>query len=339
MTDLEWYLEIGGKQSGPHAAKEIVDLVRAGRIPATAQVTAARMSGDWVTAKDLVEAYDELYKKTAVPKHSLSEETQLLHKAAPVNSDPNYQPPPRPTEQLEATKNIFLNRTDLDSTPDPTEALFQAIQAVREKSKEKAVSSVSSGGTLGTSQRDQLGSTRREISPRVRAPIILILTLAAIFGGTIYGITRLLAGKKTEIEAKKSPSENIRKNSLPEEVEALPKSINMLLDSGGMGTVAPRSPRNIPRSTTVAPAARRMPTRRLEKGGGARYREDNEPPIDQRSDERRDEREMTENSGREGESNAEGRGTGLFPVDPAQVPLDNMNPEDGMAPQDGERQY
>src|SRR5690606_21612358 len=128
MSDLEWYLDVGGKQSGPHTAKEIVELVRSGKIPANSHVTAARMSGDWVAAQDLVDAYNELYAKKTVPAPidgTVPFSSSSSRAATPV--DPNFAPPPRPTEQLEASKIIDLNQ--LAKTPDPTDALFQAIQA------------------------------------------------------------------------------------------------------------------------------------------------------------------------------------------------------------------
>lgn len=333
MTDLEWYLEIGGKQSGPHTAKEIVDLVRAGRIPATAQVTAARMSGDWVTAKDLVEAYDELYQKAVVSKSNLSENTVLL-KATPVagSGDPNFRPPPRPTEQLEATKNIFLNRSDLDNTPDPTEALFQAIQAVREKSAQKT-STVSTNTNIATAQRDHQQSMRREAGPRVRPQLILIITLAAIFGGTIYGITLLLGGKQAEIEAKKPMAETIRRESTLEVAAPIPQPTAKLLDSGGVVS-APRA-RSLP--TRIAPAVsnsvteRKAPTR-LERGGGARYRDDSEPPPP--SDQDPEDSDVGDDID---DPAPEVRRPRLTPVDPSQVPLDKVIPEAGALPSDGEQ--
>jgi len=332
MTDLEWYLEIGGKQSGPHTAKEIVDLVRAGRIPATAQVTAARMSGDWVTAKDLVEAYDELYQKAVVPQPISGESTVILNKNTYASSsgDPNFRPPPRPTEQLEATKNIFLNRSDLDNTPDPTEALFQAIQAVREKSIQKMTPPpASASGNTGV-----IHHQRREAGPRVRPQLILILTLTAIFGGTIYGITLLLGGKKAEIDAKKPMAETLRKESTLEVVtEPRSQPTSKLLDAGGVvSSSTTQRPRPLP--TRIMPASAKVPSR-LEKGGGARYRDDSEPPL---SDQDTDDSDGGGDSDAD-ESAPEQRRPRLTPVDPSQVPPDKIIPEPGALPSDGENHY
>lgn len=341
MTELEWYLEIGGKQSGPHAAKEIVDLVRAGRIPANAQVTAARMSGDWVTAKDLVDAYDELYQKTSVPKPSLSEATSIIHRATPVaGSDPDFRAPPRPTEQLEATKNITFNRDDRDHTTDPTEALFQAIQAVREKSNVKATTTTNAtlaSGNTGILQRPVQGlrSSRSRIPPQ----LVLIATLAAIFGVTLYGITILLGNKKAESEAKKPLAEAIKKEppkEAPVNTNTTANSSAKLLGEGSSGlTVAPR--RLVP-ATRPAPVIRPFPARTstLERAGGARYRDDRDRPYDYEGEpETQVVPAMPEMADRynDAEPGAEGQGAPPpFPVDPSQVPLDKPMPESANNP-------
>ncbi|MBC7384762.1 MAG: DUF4339 domain-containing protein [Cryobacterium sp.] len=322
MNDLEWYLSIGGKQSGPHAAREIVELVRSGKIPSTAQVTAARMSGDWVTAKDMVEAYDELFaKKTA--------EFPAFTNSASPKGDGSFQIPPRPTEQLERSKIINLSELNAERAPDPTDALFQAIQAVREKSQQKAVAPVSSIGH-SSHQREGPGQVR-QISKGGGSPqLILILTLAAIFGLTVYGIAALTGNKSASeaknggknSEAKKSDSADTASGrtarSLPAEKNSERTQSNGLLDSGGSGSrsAAPSQVRNEPRlgnsgsnqngrlgnsgsfgnsgaasysgsAGNNAGANARPPTvfrtppnDRLEKGGGARYRDERDPPAE-----------------------------------------------------------
>lgn len=340
MTELEWYLEIGGKQSGPHAAKEIVDLVRAGRIPATAQVTAARMSGDWVTAKDLVDAYDELYQKTSVPKPSLSEATSIIHKASPVaGSDPDFRAPPRPTEQLEATKNITYNRDDRDQTPDPTDALFQAIQAVREKS-----ASANNNTTVIPRTAPGLSPGSNRSQSRIPPQLIMIATLAAIFGVTLYGITLLLGNKKAETEAKKPLAEAIKKET-PSAPPANTLSTAKLLGEGtASGNGAPRRAVSVTRpGLSVAPPIGRQSTGRtstLERAGGARYRDERDQPIENDVDaaEMPERAERTElpvrpDRGAEMESSAEGQApSSSAPVDPSQVPLDKPMPDMGNNP-------
>ncbi len=318
MTDLEWYLEIGGKQSGPHAAKEIVDLVRAGRIPANAQVTAARMSGDWVAAKDLVDAYDELYKKSSIPQPVQADSTLILNKTAPVMSaEGNFKAPPRPTEQLEATKSIIINRAELDNTPDPTEALFQAIQAVREKSSTKNSASTATLPTSSTAQKNDYSPSNR--SSRVPSQLVLIITLAAIFGGTIYGIMQLLGNKKTEGEMKKPPARvemSKRDTQAPSEASAS----KQLLGSDESGTASPRKPGSP--ITPMRPSVK-MPSRgansRIEKGGGARYRDERDQ-IDEEVDE-------VDEQPANMQPHLPGGDTGGTPVDPSQVPLDRVIPE------------
>ncbi len=311
MSDLEWYLDVGGKQSGPHTAKEIVEMVRAGKIPASSQVTAARMNGDWVRAQDLIEAYDELYSKPALatpiePAPSAPFTATITN---PSVVDPNFSAPPRPTEQLEKSKIITLNREELDRTPDPTEALFQAIQAAREKANQK------SGGAT---TRDPFGGLNRPSGPRVPPQLLLILTLAAIFGLTVYGFTRLVGGKNAE-EAAKGPAS--RKNvSNPDSQPAVhPQSpVGGLLNSGGGGMTSPR--------TAPPPPAHGMPGRvnagrsSRPTGGGARYRDDRDPPA-------QDDQEVDESDTEANREIAE-----PMPVDPSQVPADRIIPEAGTIP-------
>ena len=327
MSDLEWYLDVGGKQSGPHSAKEIVELVRAGKISATSQVTAARMNGDWVTAQDLIDAYDELYTKPvlAVPIAVESGGSTVPFTtgttAVPV-SDPNFTAPPRPTEQLEKSKIITLNREELERTPDPTEALFQAIQAAREKANQKNPVSPNSPTGGSTAARDSFGQLSRAPASRVPPQLILILTLAAIFGVTVYGVVKLI-GAKTAEESTKVPV--AKKNPAPEPppVRQPPSGAALLNDQGGGNNAARTTPpvapvRNMP--NRVMPHGNRIDDR-LTKGGGARYRDDRDSPLSDDSD--------------VNETDVEPNREALpepMPVDPSQVPTDRIIPEAGTIP-------
>ena len=320
MSDLEWYLDVGGKQSGPHSAREIVEMVRGGKIPANSQVTAARMNGDWVRAQDLIEAYDELYAKppaTAAPKPM---DGTAAFQSNPA--DPNYTAPPRPTEQLEKSKVFTLNREELDRTPDPTEALFQAIQAVREKANQK------SGAPTSTTamSRESFGPSSQPSRPRIPPQLLLILVMAAIFGVTIFALVKLVGGKKTE-EAAKTPAAVIRRNDDTPARPPPPQNGSLLNNQGNGSNAARTTPPVSPHGMT----SRTVPTRPRDErlynnkrntgGGGARYRDErdapieNEPDVDE-SDLEAPTRELPE----------------PMPVDPSQVPSDRIIPEPGMIP-------
>jgi hypothetical protein len=329
MNDLEWYLDVGGKQSGPHTAKEIVELVRSGKIPSTSHVTAARMSGDWVAAQDLVDAYDELYAKKAAPL-PMDGAVPFSSPNAPAGSgDPNFRPPPRPTEQLEASKIINLNREPDDRTPDPTDALFQAIQAVREKAAQKAATPSASSSTAPSGgTREHWGQNSRPARPRIPPQLFLIGTLALIFGITVYGISALLGRKAENIEATApKPTPAPTRSTAPTSPNT---SMGRLLNEGG-GTNSSRN------SLPNRPAAgRAAPTERLEPGGGARYQDDRDAPvpgdrpnpalgagIPVRPGEERDVDEVEEDPADRGG----GAPPNPVPVDPAQVSPDRILPD------------
>lgn len=174
MQDLDWYLDLSGKKSGPFAVEDIIARYKNGEIPTSAYVTAQRMKGEWVRITDLAEAYRDLFQlndgpsiashaslsnippapqtRTNIPRPtptpqssdrapmpSVSELTSpKTARPSSHSSSDRFQAPPRPTEQLEASKLITLNPPGSGSTnTDATEALFQAIQAIREKNQMK----------------------------------------------------------------------------------------------------------------------------------------------------------------------------------------------------------
>lgn len=343
MNDLEWYLNLNGKQSGPHSAKEIVELVRTEKIPGHAQVTTARMSGDWVTANDLVDAFQELYAKTPI-----------VTPITPISDDPDFTVPPRPTEQLEATKTIFLNRNPQDRGPDPTDALFQAIQAVREKAQQKIVS-IPSASSLA---RD---TTLANSEDKVRnsSSAVLILVLAVLFGGTVYGISLVLQNKTSASTPVKTPA-IVEREKAAERISPAPaRGANGLLDDRGVNSPSARVQRpsqlmrptirptpSSPMNSAISGNNRGRPSERLEPGGGARYRDDRDPPA--QSDrfggdfnESQDEPDIDE-----GEYSAQGQDIAPAPVplDPSQIPPGGYNPDPysiapgGLPPYEGDPQ-
>ncbi|MBS1961320.1 MAG: DUF4339 domain-containing protein [Bdellovibrionales bacterium] len=323
MSDLEWYLDVGGKQSGPHSAREIVEMVRAGKIAATSQVTAARMNGDWVTAQDLIDAYDELYSKPAIAVPIASPTAAF---SGP--SDPNFTAPPRPTEQLERSKIITLNREEMEKAPDPTEALFQAIQAVREKA---AAKNTGTSSTSSAAARDSFGAASRAGGSRIPPQLLFILSLAAILGIAIFVATKFLGGKAPE-ETTAKPAAVGRKTSEPAPPPPPARTGGLLNDQGG-GTsaarttppVQPMNPMNrhmTGRGNSMHPPTR-DDSRNTNMGGGARYRDE------------RDERVEEEADVDESDVDAPREIPEPMPVDPSQVPADRIIPEPGTIPGQG----
>lgn len=354
MNDLEWYLNLNGKQSGPHSAKEIVELVRANKIPGHAQVTTARMSGDWVTANDLLDAYQELFTKKPIATPITpfeGDSTQILHDSS---NDPDFTAPPRPTEQLEATKTIYLNRNPQDRAPDPTDALFLAIQAVREKAQLKTVSMPSAAALA---REATLANSNDKV--RSSSSAVLIVVLAALFGGTVYGITLFLKNKSPAAATAKTPAIVEREKS-PERINPAPaRGANGLLNDSGVQSPSARIQRpsqamqpsartapSMPANLGNARNNRLHPSERLEPGGGARYRDERDPPTSQdrfggEANESPEEPDVDE-----GEYSAQGQDIAPAPVplDPSQVQPGGFNqdpynaPQGGLAPYDGASQ-
>jgi len=315
MSDLEWYLDVGGKQSGPHSAKEIVEMVRGGKIPATSQVTAARMGGDWVVAQDLIDAYDELYTKPAmaVPGSGAA--------FAATTTDPNYTAPPRPTEQLEKSKIITLNREEFDKIPDPTEALFQAIQAVREKANQKGATGAA---TTSAAARDTFGQLNRAAGPRIPPQLLFIGMIAAILAATVYGVMKMTAPKVAEETSK--PAAVKRASENPPPAQSPPATGGLLNDDGG-GTSAARTtppvqrpPRNTPGRQMGGRGTMREDYVDKNSGGGARYRDERDAPVEEEPDVDESDIEPTREIPEP------------MPVDPSQIPTDRIIPEPGTIP-------
>ncbi len=348
-TDLEWYLNVGGKQSGPLAAKEIVEMVRAGKIPATAQVTAARMGGDWVTAQDLIDAYDELYTKKptgpAMPITGTNEAGAPVSFASTPSSpftnsaaDPNFSPPPRPTEHLERSKIIILDRSaGEERPPDATEALFQAIQAVREKANQKAGPGGAAHPNPATGSKDSWGQLQRPAGNRLPPQLLFVIVVAGILGALVYGFSGIIGKKSgpTKPQVVEAPTP-------PEPPPARPNSNAALLNTAPVERVRtapivqPRSPgpsadrRERAERERERERERDREEERLERGGGARYRDERDPPLENSGEDAADVDET--------EPAPEGQVEMGDPADPSNIDSDKMIPEPGTMPGMRDRQ-
>jgi hypothetical protein len=241
MTDVEWYVEIEGQRTGPVSPSDLVAMYQAGRLPGNAMATTTRMQGDWVTIADLVEAYREL------------NQSQRSNLNNAHTHGPSFQAPPRPTEQLEASKIINLNILPPSQAPmDATESLFLAIQAVREKAAAK---------NAATQAPVTLRSTQYDRDP-AKGKNQLIAMAITVFMVISYGVTQLLKSDPSKKEvikteaaapAAESYSATEGKPSRPATTSNIGSPKSKLLTEGGGGAV-----RTAPPVNTILP-----------KGGGA----------------------------------------------------------------------
>jgi hypothetical protein len=194
---------------------------------------------------------------------------------APVGGDSGFQAPPRPTEELERSKIIDLSKLSEPTAPDPTDALFQAIQAVREKNTQKVTTTAQASAA-----RDNWGQSRPS---RIPPQVLFIGTLAVIFGIAIYVFTSFVSRKpETTAEAPKKPAAPVVENR-PAAIAPGAAGAKLL----GEGEAPSRMPvRPAPATRSFPPvrgggnAGGRAMDRDEDRGGGARYRDDRDPPIE-----------------------------------------------------------
>lgn len=228
MQDLDWYLDLGGKKSGPFAVEDLIAQYKNGEIPTSAYVTAQRMKGEWVRITDLAEAYRDLFQlndgpslsprpqgsippapqtRTNIPRPPTSSsfssplapdspdgEAPPKEHTSPSLERPNssrFQAPPRPTEQLEASKAITLNPPGAGSgNPDATESLFAAIQAIREKNHMKTHL------PAGRDSWGELSRPKRPLPPQSSLYLVLIGILAV----AAYATYEIVISRKQAVE-------------------------------------------------------------------------------------------------------------------------------------------
>ena len=247
MSDVEWYIESSaGSQTkqGPYSAKQIVSLYQEGKVLAHFKVTTARMGTDWVSVSDLVQAYRDMNQQ--------QKEKQSV--TSTLGAGGNFAAPPRPTEQLEASRLITLNPKEaLGDAPDPTESLFQALQAVREKSAQRQTQAPAQ-----TTER--LGELSREQS-KIPPQIILIVVIVAVAGITLWGSLKLL--KKDSANVTSAPAIQAPAPETTAKPKPAPKQGSSLLSTG----TSPLKPSQPYSNANYNP----------QPGGGAQRVEDEEP--------------------------------------------------------------
>lgn len=230
MSDVEWYIVSESNpqaKQGPYSAKQITSLYQEGKVVAQSKVTTARMGSDWVSVSDLVQAYRDMYQQQKEKEKSV------------LGVGGKFAAPPRPTEQLEASRLITLNpKGALGDAPDATESLFQAIQAVREKSAQKQ-SQMTQAQQLQREER--LGQLARE-QPKFPPQVPLIVVLVVVAGIGLWGSLKILDRLKAEKKPDASQVTVAEPVAKPASTTPIKKTGGSLLSTGGGGATRSASP-------------------------------------------------------------------------------------------------
>ena len=170
----EWYLEIEGKRSGPFTAEQVEGFLQDREILARHQVFSPRRPDQRMSAGEFVEALKHQREKTVGASGA--------PRGVPPGPPKAFHPPNKPRSMDERTGIIQANKA---AAADPTQHLFDALQAVRERQVQTKLSAPTEAewGTLARTQ------------PARRSQLTLILTLAALLGVSVWGLNRLLTKK------------------------------------------------------------------------------------------------------------------------------------------------
>src|SRR4051812_32845216 len=99
----EWYLEVGGKKSGPYSTAQVLELAQSGQLQPHHRVTAAHLGEQWITVDELA--------------RSMGPES--------------FHPPPRPSTLQE--KQQSYSPPAGAGGGDPMLGLFDALQAAKDR--------------------------------------------------------------------------------------------------------------------------------------------------------------------------------------------------------------
>lgn len=275
MRDLEWYLDLRGTKTGPFAAKDVVEMLRLGKITPETKVTSARLAGEWIKAAELSTAFSELSEKTPSPWSE------------------DFSPPPRPTEQIEVANQTHYVEGENDF--DPADSLFQAIRNLRERAKTPG------GATKPTNE-----TTSKKNAPASNGyspQLALIAVLIMMISGALFAITRVL-NRSSATPTRAISQINAPDTQAPQPAPPPPaKSATVSRPSSGLlsegsSTSMKTTPARVDRR---APVVNNKPAAALPRDGGAVYENELPPEV---ADEIREARENYE------QDNESDRGSG-----------------------------
>jgi hypothetical protein len=154
----EWFLEVHGTKTGPYTVEHIHALLTEGQISPLLRVTSDRLSGEWITVQEMLQAYS----------------------SSKISGE--FQPPPRPDDIEKALGSSSAERQSEDATL----GLFDALQAAREKKHQSVLSQqrVSSNVEMGWA-----GGSRssRSVPPQ----LWLILSLFMVLSAAVWGLMKI----------------------------------------------------------------------------------------------------------------------------------------------------
>ena len=172
----EWYLEIEGRKSGPYTADQIEGFLKDREILPRHRVFSPRRPDQLMTAGEFVSAIQHQRQMSAGGAT-----------ATPPSKPRAFQPPNKPQDMDERTGII---KVDTAARADPTQHLFDALQAVRERQTQ---------AKLNPPADLEWGSLART-TPARRSQLLLTATLTSLLAVSVWGLNRLLQRGPASIE-------------------------------------------------------------------------------------------------------------------------------------------
>lgn len=245
--ELEWYLELKGTKTGPFAPKDIAEMLKAGKIHKDMKTTAARLNGEWISVFELVSAYKEL---SNAPKSPWAAE---------------FNPPPRPTEQLEVVGQNQYAVEDREN--DPNAKLLQAIRNIKERAYQPKTTPV------------REPSVETQSHPTKASPqMVIVAVLSVLVFGALFALFKVFKSNSSpsNLLVEKQPTH--KEVILPKTETLSPKPTGSLLGGDNGGSNAAQKARmpvsqSLP-SRTPAPRAENPP-----ESGGAMYENELPPEV------------------------------------------------------------
>jgi hypothetical protein len=259
MKDLEWYLDLRGSKTGPFTAKDIVEMFKAGKVQGTHKATAERLHGEWITVEELVSAFKELNK---APK-------------SPWKGD--FNPPPRPTEQIEVASHTHYSEADQEY--DPTASLFQAIRNLKDRTATQPKNSISHENT----HREESRTNQNSFSPQA----VLVSVLGLLILGAAFAMWQIVKTNSQSTAGTSDPQKKeeplTAKESPPPSLDPSKRNSESRLLTDGGAPARTRAPVNMGSSTSASNNSRNQNSNDNQNdsnpSGGAMYENELSPEV------------------------------------------------------------
>jgi hypothetical protein len=259
-SSQEWFLEVGGKKTGPFSAEQVLGLLQEKEIPETQRITSDSLEGKWVTALEF----------------------SKMHAAGLLPTKP-FNPPPRPIEQVLPPGTLEIPH---EIPTDPALGLFDALQAAKERKQSRFK-------RLRPRSRARDG----EDGPVNEAPLIpnnawLLAVLGLALLGGAWGMSHFIKQKTTESTGSLEAAHPVHPS--PTNVNPVPAGTVTAHNPPPIGaphtvTVPPVQKAGMPTSAAAVrfpppvfnppPAAPNVPERDAPQADTRNYDLNPEPPI------------------------------------------------------------